>query len=106
MPTVVLFSETVETLIRESGCRLEHPAAAKFRQDVLAGAWDNVVRDLASLRSFVERPEHLREMKFIILEQKYLELLEKGRVLESLQVLRNELSPMQEKTERVHELSS
>lgn len=44
-------------------------------------------------------------MKFLLLEQKYLEFLEDGRVLDALHVLRNELTPLQHNTARVHELS-
>jgi hypothetical protein len=44
-------------------------------------------------------------MKFLLLEQKYLEFLEDGRVLDALQVLRYELTPLQHNTARVHELS-
>lgn len=47
-----------------------------------------------------------QEMKFLLLEQKYLEYLEEGRVLEALHVLRNELTPLQYNTPRVHQLSS
>ena len=28
--------------MQESGCRLEHPSAAKFRQSVMAGDWERV----------------------------------------------------------------
>lgn len=45
-------------------------------------------------------------MKFLLLEQKYLEFLEDGRVLDALHVLRNELTPLQHNTKRVHTLSS
>jgi hypothetical protein len=45
-------------------------------------------------------------MKFMLLEQKYLELLEDGREMDALQCLRHELTPMKYNTERVHELSS
>lgn len=45
-------------------------------------------------------------MKFLVLEQKYLEYLEEGRVLDALHVLRNELTPLQYNTPRVHQLSS
>lgn len=44
-------------------------------------------------------------MKFLLLEQKYLEYLEDGRVLDALHVLRNELTPLQHNTPRVHQLS-
>lgn len=46
-----------------------------------------------------------QEMKFLLLEQKYLEYLEDARVLDALHVLRNELTPLQHNTVRVHELS-
>lgn len=45
-------------------------------------------------------------MKFLLLEQKYLEYLEESHVLEALHCLRNELTPLKYNTERVHELSS
>ena len=35
-------SHTAEQLMRESGCMLEHPAAAKFRTHVMDGDWDKV----------------------------------------------------------------
>lgn len=45
-------------------------------------------------------------MKFAVLEQKYLEHLEAGRALDALHVLRNELTPLQHDTSRVHRLSA
>jgi len=39
------------------------------------------------------------------MEQKYLEYLEDGKVLDALQVLRHELTPLQHNTARVHALS-
>jgi hypothetical protein len=45
-------------------------------------------------------------MKFLLLEQKYLERLEDGLVFEALQVLRNELTPLGHNRCRVHQLSA
>ncbi|KAG9464973.1 hypothetical protein GDO78_019137, partial [Eleutherodactylus coqui] len=47
----------------------------------------------------------IRRMKFLLLQQKYLEYLEDGKVLEALQVLRCELTPLKYNTERIHVLS-
>lgn len=47
----------------------------------------------------------LQKMKFLLLEQKYLELVEDGKILEALQCLRQELTPLKFNTERVHTLS-
>lgn len=35
-------SQTVDLLMQESGCRLEHPSATKFRNHVMEGEWDKV----------------------------------------------------------------
>lgn len=45
-------------------------------------------------------------MRFLLLEQKYLEYLEDLKVLDALHVLRNELTPLRHNTTRVHQLSS
>lgn len=37
-------SQTVDLLMQESGCRLEHPAATKFRNHVMEGEWDKVFK--------------------------------------------------------------
>lgn len=47
----------------------------------------------------------VKRMKFLLLQQKYLEYLEDGKVLEALQVLRAELTPLKYNTERIHVLS-
>lgn len=108
-------NQTAEFLMQESGCRLDHPAAAKFRQHVMDGDWNKADSDLTELKSLLDPSskdfEHqsgnlYEEMKFLLLEQKYLEYLEDGRVLDALHVLRNELTPLQHNTSRVHELSS
>ncbi|XP_031339856.1 WD repeat-containing protein 26 isoform X1 [Photinus pyralis] len=99
-------NRTAESLMTESGCRLDHPAAAKFRQHVMDGDWNKADHDLHELKSLLGEANNLVEMKFLILEQKYLEYLEDGRVLDALHVLRNELTPLQHNTVRVHQLSS
>ncbi|XP_075224042.1 WD repeat-containing protein 26 isoform X2 [Lycorma delicatula] len=98
---------TADLLMQESGCRLDHPAAAKFRQHVMDGDWNKADNDLNELKSLLEgSSQSLSEMKFLLLEQKYLEYLEDGRVLDALHVLRNELTPLQHNTAKVHQLSS
>lgn len=78
--------------MQESGCRLDHPAAAKFRQHVMDGDWSKADSDLSELKSLLEpssnnvslnnHPVKLyEEMKFLLFEQKYLEYLEDGKVV-------------------------
>lgn len=39
---LLLLSQTVDLLMQESGCRLEHPSATRFRNHVMEGEWDKV----------------------------------------------------------------
>lgn len=94
-------------MIAESGCDLEHPSAKKFRDYVMCGDWIKADHYLQEIHKIIERKHNnIVEMKFLMLEQKYLEYLEDGRVLDALHVLRNELTPLQYNTPRVHQLSS
>lgn len=97
---------TVDQLMRESECMLEHPAASKFRTHILDGDWDKAQDDLGELKQLVSSPQEIIKMRFLLLEQKFLEYLEDGRVMDALHCLRQELSPLKYNTERVHELSS
>ncbi|KAI3360680.1 hypothetical protein L3Q82_002545 [Scortum barcoo] len=98
-------NQTVDLLMQESGCRLEHPSATKFRNHVMEGEWDKAESDLNELKALMHSPSAIVRMKFLLLQQKYLEYLEDGRVLEALQVLRAELTPLKYNTERIHILS-
>ncbi|KAJ0066232.1 hypothetical protein NL108_004113, partial [Boleophthalmus pectinirostris] len=129
-------NQTVDLLMQESGCRLEHPSATKFRNHVMEGEWDKAESDLNELKALMHSPSaivvkgfflymnsnyrdllfeckpllncvrvRLQRMKFLLLQQKYLEFLEDGKVLEALQVLRAELTPLKYNTERIHVLS-
>lgn len=43
----------------ESGCRLDHPAAAKFRLHVMDGDWTKADHDLQELRPLLDSPESI-----------------------------------------------
>jgi hypothetical protein len=45
-------------------------------------------------------------MKYLILEQKYFELIEDNRAMDALQCLRNEIQGLKIRTERTHELTT
>ncbi|XP_061173975.1 WD repeat-containing protein 26-like [Saccostrea echinata] len=99
-------NQTAEQLISESGCMLEHPAAAKLRSHVMDGEWAKAEQDLEELKGLIESSHGTLKMQFLILEQKYLELLENGREIDALHCLRYELTPLKFNTERVHQLST
>jgi len=101
------FNQTAEQLVAESGCALEHPTAACFRAHVMSGEWDKTEEDLTELECLVKGgKEDVIKMRFLLLEQKYLELLEDGSELKALDCLRHKLTPLKYNTERVHILST
>ncbi|CAG5119822.1 unnamed protein product, partial [Candidula unifasciata] len=101
------FHRTAEQLTTESGCALEHPTAARFRIHVMTGEYEKAEQDLYSLEGLVKKgKEDIIKMKFLLLEQKYLETLEAGYPMRALQCLRSELTPLKYNTERVHVLST
>ncbi|KAM7300151.1 WD repeat-containing protein 26 isoform X1 [Ixodes scapularis] len=99
-------NRTAEQLIQESGCSLDHPAAAKFQAHIMDGDWSKAESDLNELKTLLASSQTLVEMQFLMLEQKYLEHLEEGHLLEALNCLRHSLTPLRHNTQRVHELSS
>ena len=114
-----------ERLCHESGYEVETPIVAAFRDAVLQGEWSEAESFLFGLNpsndgggvsiSNGHSHEHhgLRlieganrdELKFRLREQKYLELLEKRDLSPALIVLRQELTPLNQDTGKLHNLS-
>uniref|UniRef100_A0A673MLN3 WD repeat-containing protein 26 n=1 Tax=Sinocyclocheilus rhinocerous TaxID=307959 RepID=A0A673MLN3_9TELE len=49
-------NQTVDLLMQESDCRLEHPAATKFRNHVMEGEWEKAESDLNELKALMHSP--------------------------------------------------
>ena len=117
------FSESAATLEAESGYTMESPEVAEFRRCILDADWARA--DAALMRLGVADDErlwvslgmlcqdcsttdawvHSQEAKFLISQQKYLELLEANKITAALHVLRNELAPMSVDPDSLHALS-
>jgi len=95
-----------DVLMKEAGCRLDDPSSATFRHCIMKGDWTGAVNVLEDLKHHLESTKALSEMKFIILEQKYMEYIHAGKTFEALKVLQLELSPLKHNTSRTHQLSS
>ncbi|KMT09105.1 hypothetical protein BVRB_6g132130 [Beta vulgaris subsp. vulgaris] len=91
-------------LEEESGIPLQTAAVNLLMQHVLDGRWDESALILQSIG--VEDETIVKTAKFLILEQKFFELLDDGKTMDALNTLRTEISPLHIKTSRVHELSS
>ncbi|KAL9098408.1 MAG: hypothetical protein Q9163_005925 [Psora crenata] len=119
------YKAAAETLSQESGYKAENPPVAAFRHSILEGSWSKAE---ALLIGRVSEPEgggvsisngntHHRaglklvedadqdQMRFMIREQKYLELLRRGDRAKALRVLQTELQPLNYDTSRLHLLS-
>jgi hypothetical protein len=119
------YTTSANALSLESGFELEIDSVAHFRNAMLAGKWDDaefllfgdLFRDSGGTTttngSAQTKPRKARglglvpgvderEMLFWIRQQKYLELLEKGDINSALVVLRQELTPLHQDTDRLH----
>lgn len=98
------YSQSAVTLEKESGFPLESAAVAKFRDGVLKGDWTLVESLFPTLE--LDQNKDVVVVRFLIRQQKYLELLETRHIKKALIVLRNELAPLDFNSERLHSLSS
>ncbi|XP_023320596.1 WD repeat-containing protein 26-like [Eurytemora carolleeae] len=95
-----------DVLMKESGCRQDDPSSSTFRHCIMKGDWAGAVNVLDDLKHHLESPDTVKEMKFIILEQKYIEYLRDGKTFEALKVLQMDISPLNHNIPRTHHLSS
>ncbi|KAI8961572.1 WD40 repeat-like protein [Daldinia sp. FL1419] len=112
------YHSAAQSVSQESGFELENPMVAAFRNAVLGGSWNEAEELLSGATvSGVRASENGNGlvlinnadrwmMRFWIRQQKFLELLEKGETGRALMVLRNELTPLCQDTQKLHFLSS
>ncbi|GJU19329.1 CTLH, C-terminal LisH motif-containing protein [Tanacetum coccineum] len=87
----------------ESGIPFQSSTVTVFIQQILDGNWDG---SLASLRKIGILDESvIKSASFMILQQKFLELLDREKMTEALKTLRTEISPLSVNSDRVRELS-
>jgi len=112
-------SKSASALEGESGYSLESPTASRFREAVMQGSWPVVELSLAgmgltsendlqvtcSLGNWTLVTQTLQAARFLVSQQKYLELLEGGQISGALEVLRNELAPTHSGVDKLHLLS-
>ena len=44
-----MVSDTVDSLVRETKCYMDHPAAASFKDNIISGDWDAAIDCLTML---------------------------------------------------------
>jgi hypothetical protein len=114
------YQSAAESVSEESGFKLENPTVAAFRSAVLGGSWAEAEELLTGAIISGQVDDYTKEgnglvlspgsdravMRFGMRQQKFLELLEKRDTTQALHVLREELTPLEQDTEKVHFLSS
>ena len=126
------YPDVAKHLEKASGVDLHSQRVQKLQEGCLSGKWEEVIklidqekRDLfgSSARDYLEGngatasstlgpqtsgniEESVKRAKFLVLEQKYLESLSSGNVMDALLCLREEITPLEINMERLHELAS
>ncbi|OTB07748.1 hypothetical protein M426DRAFT_266987 [Hypoxylon sp. CI-4A] len=112
------YHTAAQSLSQESGYELESPMVAAFRNAILIGDWAEAEELLSGAAAPDDRVglhtnglvlangADRKTMRFWIRQQKYLELLEQGETSRALMVLRTELTPIYQDTQKLHFLSS
>lgn len=86
------YDRAATALQDESGIPLLSTAMAEFQAGVLEGRWDAIVGNIDTLG--ISSVSCRTAAHALILRQKYLELLEAGRLEEALHCLRSQLAPL------------
>lgn len=98
------YDKTGAMLEEESGISLHNSIIKLFLQQVKDGKWDESVKTLHRIGLPDEKA--VKSASFLLLEQKFLELLKIEKIVDALGTLRNEMVPLRINTKRVHELAS
>lgn len=98
------YERTGAHLEEESGIHLQSSVVKLFMQQILDGNWD---KSLHTLHKFSQLDETtIKSASFIILEQKFLELLDEEKLMDALKTLRTEIAPLCINSNRIHNLST
>lgn len=114
------YENAASALSSESGYEVESSEVAQFRTAILSGRWAEAERILSGSREdegggrsqsadhglVLAEDADIRQMKFWIRQQKFLELLVTRNLLAALKVLRDELTPLGRDTYQLHTLAS
>ncbi|KAG2213245.1 hypothetical protein INT46_002466 [Mucor plumbeus] len=99
------YQKAADALEAESGYNLESKNIVELRSSILLGQWHKAESLLPQV-PFINPQTCIPKVQFLIRQQKFLELLEKQETMQALHVLRTEITPLGQNTERLHLLTS
>lgn len=82
-------NDTVDSLVEESGCRIENNLAHRLRECVSAGAWMKGIDVVEKLRPVVTERQYL-VLRVLLLEERFKELLQQNETLAALRLLQED----------------
>ncbi|KAL9653659.1 hypothetical protein ABK040_009136 [Willaertia magna] len=86
-------SKTATLLEEESGINYLSNEMKQFKKNILHGEWDTVCKSIDTYFT-IENCKNPKIVKYFILRQKYLELLEEDKVIDALNCLKEEINPI------------
>ncbi|CAJ0954042.1 unnamed protein product, partial [Mesorhabditis belari] len=81
--------ESVESLVEESGCKVENAHAVRLREAILRGNWNEALNVLDKSYQFLSETD-LDSAKLILFEEKFYDLLSRGELPLALKLLRED----------------
>ncbi|KAM0919325.1 hypothetical protein ACQ4PT_008249 [Festuca glaucescens] len=97
------YEKSGAVLEEESGITLHSQSVNLFRKQVLDGNWDNAV---VTLNTLGLDENTVKSAAFLLLEQKFFELLRNDNRMGAIRTLQSEISPLGINRKIVHEMSS
>mmetsp|Transcript_27442 Transcript_27442/g.60029 ORF Transcript_27442/g.60029 Transcript_27442/m.60029 type:complete len:155 (-) Transcript_27442:1131-1595(-) len=97
------YSDVASKLEHDSGIQMQPAHVTQFQDHVRGGAW---VQALELLPQLTQQEEVLRDARFLILQQKYLEALEGRDTAAALSCLRGEMAPLGVHQQQLHHLAA
>lgn len=98
------YNKSGARLEEESGIPLHSPVVNLFMEQIINGNWDESVVTLQKIGLSDENIA--KSASFLILEQKFFELLDEKKDMDALKTLRTEIAPLCINGSRVRELSA
>ncbi|KAI0563936.1 WD repeat containing protein 26 isoform [Gracilaria domingensis] len=97
------YSASARVLEKEAGVEAMTQQMRTLRDCVLEGKWDQLEQVLAQVTVF-KSDDDARAARFVLYEQKFLELLEAGHTADALECLRNDLTRVSPDPKLLHKL--
>ncbi|VDL14504.1 unnamed protein product [Hymenolepis diminuta] len=99
------YNRAYNELAEDTGIVLEHQSATDLRNAILEGRWNDTEVAVNALAESIGNASVLQHIRFLLLEQQYLELLEEDDPVSALKLLRSCITPLKPDSKRLYNLT-